>query len=231
MYNGMYYPIRNYTVRGFIWYQGEANVGKHDTYPERFRTLVNIWRENQGCESPVYLAELAPWLYGGDGTSGARFREMQHNLAKQIPGCGVICTNDLVYPDEDTQIHPRNKKDVGERLAYLALNQTYKQDGVECRYPEYKSFKVEGDTVEVFFDNAEDGLSPWKGLEGFEVAGEDKVFHKAEAWVHTGNKSVYVRSSEVAAPVAVRYCFRDFQIGNLRSGRDLPVMPFRTDNW
>ncbi|MCI6493856.1 MAG: sialate O-acetylesterase [Bacteroidales bacterium] len=231
MYNGMYYPIRNYTVRGFIWYQGEANVGKHDTYPERFRTLVNIWRENQGCESPVYLAELAPWLYGGDGTSGARFREMQHNLAKQIPSCGVICTNDLVYPDEDTQIHPRNKKDVGERLAYLALNQTYKQEGVECRYPEYKSFKVEGDTVEVFFDNAEDGLSPWKGLEGFEVAGEDKVFHKAEAWVHTGNKSVYVRSSEVAAPVAVRYCFRDFQIGNLRSGRDLPVMPFRTDNW
>ena len=85
--------------------------------------------------------------------------------------------------------------------------------------------------MEVFFDNAEDGLSPWKGLEGFEVAGEDKVFHKAEAWVHTGNKSVYVRSSEVAAPVAVRYCFRDFQIGNLRSGRDLPVMPFRTDNW
>ena len=231
MYNGMYYPIRNYTVRGFIWYQGEANVGKHDTYPERFRTLVNIWRENQGCESPVYLAELAPWLYGGDGTSGARFREMQHNLAKQIPGCGVICTNDLVYPDEDTQIHPRNKKDVGERLAYLALNQTYGLDGVECRYPEYKSFKVEGDTVEVFFDNAEDGLSPWKGLEGFEVAGEDKVFHKAEAWVHTGNKSVYVRSSKVAAPVAVRYCFRDFQIGNLRSGRDLPAMPFRTDNW
>lgn len=231
MYNGMYYPIRNYTVRGFIWYQGEANVGKHDTYPERFRALVNIWRENQGCESPVYLAELAPWLYGGDGTSGARFREMQHNLAKQIPGCGVICTNDLVYPDEDTQIHPRNKKDVGERLAYLALNQTYGQDGVECLYPEYKSFKVEGDTVEVFFDNAEDGLSPWKCLEGFEVAGEDKVFHKAEAWVHTGNKSVYVRSSEVAAPVAVRYCFRDFQIGNLRSGRDLPAMPFRTDNW
>ena len=68
MYNGMYYPIRNYTVKGFIWYQGESNVGKHDTYPDRFKTLVNLWRENQGCESPVYLVELAPWLYGGDGT-------------------------------------------------------------------------------------------------------------------------------------------------------------------
>ena len=85
--------------------------------------------------------------------------------------------------------------------------------------------------MEVFFDNAEDGLSPWKGLEGFEVAGEDKVFHKAEAWVHTGNKSVYVRSSEVAAPVAVRYCFRDFQIGTLIGGNELPLVPFRTDNW
>ena len=231
MYNGMYNPIRNYTVRGFIWYQGESNVGKQDTYPERFKTLVNIWRTDQGCESPVYLVELAPWLYGGDGTSGARFREMQHNLAKEISNCGVICTNDLVYPDEDTQIHPRNKKDVGYRLAYLALNRTYGQEGVECRYPEYKSFTVNGDTAEVFFDNADDGLSPWKGFVGFEVAGEDKVFHKAEAWVHTGHKSVMVRSDEVASPVAVRYCFRDFQIGNLTSGRDLPVLPFRTDDW
>ena len=231
MYNGMYYPIRNYTVKGFIWYQGESNVGKHDTYPDRFKTLVNLWRENQGSESPVFLVELAPWLYGGDGTSGARFREMQHNLAREISNCGVICTNDLVYPDEDTQIHPRNKKDVGHRLAYLALNRTYGQTGIECQYPEYKSFTIDGDTAEVFFDNAEDGLSPWKGLEGFEVAGEDKVFHKAEARVHTGHKSVLVRSDEVASPVAVRYCFRDFQIGNLVSGRDLPVLPFRTDNW
>ena len=231
MYNGMYYPIRNYTVKGFIWYQGESNVGKHDTYPDRFKTLVNLWRENQGSESPVFLVELAPWLYGGDGTSGARFREMQHNLAREISNCGVICTNDLVYPDEDTQIHPRNKKDVGHRLAYLALNRTYGQTGIECQYPEYKSFTIDGDTAEVFFDNAEDGLSPWKGLEGFEVAGEDKVFHKAEARVHTGHKSVLVRSDEVASPVAVRYCFRDFQIGNLVSGRGLPVLPFRTDNW
>ena len=231
MYNGMYYPIRNYTVKGFIWYQGESNVGKHDTYPDRFKTLVNLWRENQGSESPVFLVELAPWLYGGDGTSGARFREMQHNLAREISNCGVICTNDLVYPDEDTQIHPRNKKDVGHRLAYLALNRTYGQTGIECQYPEYKSFTIDGDTAEVFFDNAEDGLSPWKGLEGFEVAGEDKVFHKAEARVHTGHKSVLVRSDEVASPVAVRYCFRDFQIGNLFSGRYLPVLPFRTDNW
>ena len=231
MYNGMYYPIRNYTVKGFIWYQGESNVGKHDTYPDRFKTLVNLWRENQGSESPVFLVELAPWLYGGDGTSGARFREMQHNLAREISNCGVICTNDLVYPDEDTQIHPRNKKDVGHRLAYLALNRTYGQTGIECQYPEYKSFTIDGDTVEVFFDNAEDGLSPWKGLEGFEVAGEDKVFHKAEARVHSGHNSVLVRSDEVASPVAVRYCFRDFQIGNLVSGRGLPVLPFRTDNW
>lgn len=231
MYNGMYYPIRNYTVRGFIWYQGESNVGKHETYADRFKTLVNIWRENQGCESPVYFVELAPWLYGGDGTSGARFREMQHRLAEEIPNSGVICTNDLVYPDEDTQIHPRNKKDIGNRLAFLALNRTYGQNGIECRYPVYKSMKVNGDTVEVFFDNAEDGFSPWKGLEGFEVAGEDRVFHKAEARVKTSQKSVLVRSDKVAVPVAVRYCFRDFQIGNLRSGRDLPVMPFRSDNW
>ncbi|MGM9748970.1 MAG: sialate O-acetylesterase [Candidatus Cryptobacteroides sp.] len=231
MYNGMYHPIKDYTVKGFVWYQGESNVGKHEDYPERFNELVNIWRKNQGFEAPVYWVELAPWLYGGDGTSGARFREMQQKMRAKIPNSGIVCTNDLVYPDEAKQIHPRNKREVGNRLAYLALNHTYGCTAIEGYYPEYKSMTINGDTAELSFYNAEDGFTPWEGMQGFEIAGEDKVFHKAEAWLNNGSRTIFVRSSEVPAPVAVRYCFKDFELGNVISNRMLPLMPFRTDAW
>lgn len=231
MYNAMYHPIKDYTVKGFLWYQGESNVGKEDSYSERFQTLCQLWRADQGFEAPVFWVELCPWFYGGDGTSGARFREMQHGLEKKIANGKMICTNDLVYPDEDIQIHPRNKRGVGERLAYAALCKTYSMDALRCDCPCFKELIINGKMLEIYLDNAEDGLYPWKGLEGFEVAGPDRVFHPAYAWLDTDRKCILVSCPDVQWPQAVRYCFRDFQLGNVRNVHGLPLIPFRSDDW
>ncbi len=231
MYNAMLYPVHNYTVRGFIWYQGETNAGLSGYYAERLSTMVGVWRDLWGDgELPFYEVELAPWAYGGDGTSGARMREAQRKAAEIIPNSGIATTNDLAYEYEKDQIHPCQKRQVGERLALLALNRTYGMTELQCEGPVYSDMQIDGDRITVNFRNtAHDGLSPWHDIRGFEVAGEDRVFHPAKAEVK--GSSVIVSSSEVPTPVAVRYCFRDFQIGNLTGSLGLPAAPFRSDNW
>ncbi len=231
MYNGMIYPVHNYTIKGFLWYQGETNVGFHDYYADRLSTMVGVWRNLWGQgDIPFYEVELAPWTYRGDGTMGARIREAQHKAAEIIPNSGIICTNDLAYPYEADQIHPCQKRQVGERLALLTLNKTYDMSALPYEGPIYKGHSVEGNQVTVYFENTKnDGLSPWHDIKGFEVAGEDKVFHTAKA-ERKGN-AVVLTCDEVPNPVAVRYCFRDFQLGNLTGTMNLPAVPFRTDKW
>lgn len=232
MYNGMIYPIRNYTLKGFIWYQGETNSGFPQYYAQRLADMVKVWRDLWGLgEMPFYEVELAPFTYGGDGTTGARIREAQHKAVELIPGSGIASINDLAYPYEYDEIHPRRKKEVGERLSYLALNRTYGMDYLPCEGPRFKSYEVRGGEIEVAFYNGESGFSPWRDIVGFEIAGEDKVFHPAEIRRGTRLNTVIVKSGKVPAPVAVRYCFRDFQVGNFTGRRCLPVIPFRTDNW
>lgn len=231
MYNGMLVPVSNYTIKGFLWYQGETNAGLYGYYAERLAKMVSIWRDLWGQgEIPFYEVELAPWKYGGDGTTGARIREAQHNAVKLIPNSGIVCTNDLVYEYEADQIHPCQKRGVGERLALLALNRTYGMSSLPCEGPEFKDFTVEGNKVIVNFTNTQyTSLSPWHDIQGFEVAGEDRVFHPAKA--ERRDHSVVVTCEQVSEPVAVRYCFRDFQKGNLTGVINLPAVPFRTDNW
>lgn len=232
MYNGMLYPIRNYTLKGFLWYQGETNAGFPQYYAQRLATMVKVWRNLWGQgELPFYEVELAPFVYGGDGTSGARIREAQRKAVELIPNSGIVSTNDLVYPYEYDEIHPRRKKEVGERLSYLALNRTYGMGYLPFEGPRFKSYEIRGGEIEVAFHNGERGFSPWHDIVGFEIAGEDKVFHPAEIRRGTQLNTVIVKSDKVPAPVAVRYCFRDFQIGNFTGQRCLPVIPFRTDNW
>ncbi|MCR5130678.1 MAG: sialate O-acetylesterase [Prevotella sp.] len=232
MYNGMLHPLRHYSVKGFLWYQGESNVGKDDTYPERLKTMANLWRQEFGgtVESmPFYLVEIAPWGGYGDWLSSPIFRECQHRAAELIGNSGVVCTNDLVEPYEFNQIHPAEKREVGNRLAYMALNRTYGMKNVQCDSPEYDHMQVNGNEVEVFFRYADEGLSPWQGIEGFELAGADGVFHPAKARLNESNKTIIVSADSVSAPTAVRYCFKSFQIGNLKNMRGLPVVPFRSD--
>ncbi len=231
MYNGMLYPVHNYTIKGFIWYQGETNAWLHRYYPERLSRMVGIWRELWGQgELPFYEVELAPYVYGGDGTMGARIREAQRAAADIIPNSGIVCTNDLAYPYEYDQIHPCRKRQIGQRLALMALNRTYGMTALPCEGPVYDGFEVDGGEVRVRFKNTRYyGLSPWRDLTGFELAGPDRVFHPASARCDGG--SVIVTSEAVPAPVAVRYCFRDFQVGNLTGIYNLPAAPFRSDDW
>lgn len=234
MYNGLLHPMRHYTIKGFLWYQGEANVEKHITYAQRLKNMVDRWRhefDDTTAALPFYEAEIAPWAgYGGaDGESGALLREAQHSATRLIDNSYCIVTNDLVEPYEDTQIHPANKRDVGYRFAYSVLHHTYGIKQIAGDSPEYDRMEVKGNEIEVFFKHAEGGLSPWHDIHGFEVAGADGNFVAANATVNEAHKSVMVSSPDVPIPVAVRYCFKNFEPGNLVNHRGLAAVPFRTD--
>ena len=234
MYNGMLKPLNNFTIKGFIWYQGESNVGKHTDYPARFAAMVELWRKDWGLGNlPFYYAEIAPWIYGDGelGTSGALLREAQFKSQFIIPNSGMISTNDLVEDYEKTNIHPRNKTDVGKRLAYMALNQTYAFKNIAAHGPEFKSMEVKDGKIILSFNYAPDGFNRENDIRGFEICGSDKVFVPAVARLDNNNLKIILSNDQIPAPVAARYGFRNFQPGNLANTRELPVVPFRTDNF
>ncbi len=238
--NGTFSPILNYTVKGIIFYQGCSNVGDPTgQYTQRLKDLVAQWRRDFKLGViPFYFVQIAPYINGDvNGDWGPKLREQQFNASKVIPNSGIVCTDDLVYPYEVGQIHPSQKQPVGERLAFQALNKTYGMKNIWCESPEYKSMQIKGDTCYIRLKNTYDAISRYDDIEGFEVAGADKVFHKAKAghfWVNGNdprNESIYVTCSEVKKPVAVRYAFRNWGYGNLKNGALLPLFPFRTDKW
>ena len=239
--NGTFNPILNFTVKGILYYQGCSNVGDPgDQYSQRMKLLVDQWRSQFGLgEIPFYFVQIAPWAYDGDvnGISGALLREQQYKAAQIIPNSALVCTNDLVYPYEFSQIHPTQKQQVGERLAYAALNRDYGFEGVLYQSSNFKDMKIEGDAVLIHLDNNYHTDAPFEDIQGFEIAGEDKVFYPATAqhfWQEGGgywDEAIKLTSDKVKKPVAVRYCFKNFQIGNVKNGANLPLFPFRTDNW
>lgn len=238
--NGTFHPILNYTVKGILYYQGCSNVGDPgNQYSERMKLLVDQWRTQFALgEIPFYFVEIAPYWYDNEEADwGARLREQQYRASKIIPNSGLVSTNDLAYPYEKKQIHPCQKRQVGQRLAYLALNKTYGMWAVGAVSPSFKDMKIEGDSVFVHLNDLFGGVSRVEDIEGFEVAGEDRVFHPATGkyFVRKADgqrdESILLQSKEVKNPVAVRYCFRNFQVGNLKNAAGLPLFPFRTDNW
>ena len=238
--NGTFNPILNYTVKGILYYQGCSNVGDPgNQYSERLKVLVDQWRGQFGLgEIPFYFVEIAPYHYDDvNGTQGSLLREQQQRAAQLIPNSSLVCINDLVYPYETTQIHPAQKQPVGERLAYTALVRDYGVEGLWYKSASFKDMTVKNDTVFVHTQDNYGCEAPFEQIEGFEVAGEDRVFHQAKAshfWQPGGgywDEAIIVVSPEVKKPVAVRYCFKNFQIGNLKNGAGLPLFPFRTDNW
>lgn len=234
MYNAMIKPLTNYTIKGFIWYQGESNVGSHDVYAQRLANMVKLWRSDWGLgDLPFYYAELAPWIYGDgeEGTSCALLRESQYKAQSIIPNSGMISTNDLVEMHEVKNIHPANKTDVGRRLAYMALSHTYDLKSIAYRGPEYKSMEIKEGKIYLSFNHAEDGFNRMSGAEGFEIAGSNKTFVPADVEIDLNNRIIVLSSKDIPNPVAARYCFRNFQIGNMGNTRALPMVPFRTDNF
>ncbi len=240
--NGTFNPILNYTVKGIIYYQGCSNVGDSgDQYSERMKLLVEQWRTQFGLgELPFYFVQIAPYAYDGDdvnGISGALLREQQWKAAQMIPNSSLVCINDLVYPYEFTQIHPSQKQAVGERLAYTALSRDYGFKNVHYKSSSFKDMTIKNDTILIHTQDNYWCDAPFEQMEGFEVAGEDRVFHPAQArhfWQPGGgywDEAIAIVSPEVKKPVAVRYCFKNFQIGNVKNGANLPLFPFRTDHW
>ena len=226
LWNGMIAPIAGFTVKGNIWYQGESNVFADKHYAQALVNLINSWREAWGQpDMPFYFAQIAPYANAPSlGVRDAQFQVWRKNGLKNV---GMVATADV---GDSIDIHPRNKKAVGERFARWALAKQYGRD-VAYSGPVFKSLSQEGGRLVLEFDYAEGGLSTSDGepVKAFEVAGSDKVFRPAIAEIKGGRIEVY--SPDVAEPVAVRYAWKDFCRVNLINADGLPAVPFRFDSW
>lgn len=235
MYNAMFNPIKDYAYDGIIWYQGCSNVSTYPTYADRLATMVGHWRDEIGRgDIPFYAVEIAPYDYDSPEEDGKSpyLREQQWKSVGMIPNADMICINDLVEPFERFNIHPANKEAVGKRLADLALNKTYGKWQFLAGSPRYNSHRFEGDKAWVAIDSPNYGICRNYDIRGFELAGEDRVFHPADSVsFHWQTNEMVLSSKAVPSPVAVRYCFRDFQPGTVYAGNYLPLIPFRTDDW
>jgi sialate O-acetylesterase len=224
LYNGMIAPLVPYGIRGAIWYQGESNNGEGMLYHEKMKALIYGWRELWNKEDlPFYYVQLAPFRYGGDPTRLPEIWEAQ--LATLcVPHTGMAVTVDI---GNVSDIHPRNKQDVGKRLALWALNKQYGQKDLVYSGPLYKSMKVEGNKIRLSFDHVGSGLVSRDGkpLSWFTIAGEDKNFVEAKAEID--GDAVVVSADAVAAPVAVRFGWHQEAEPNLSNKDGLPASPFR----
>jgi len=230
LYNAMIAPLIPYGIQGAIWYQGESNAGRAYQYRKLFPTMIKSWWKNWGQgEFPFGFVQLANFMAVKDepgDSAWAELREAQ-TMTLGLPNTGMAVIIDI---GEANDIHPRNKQDVGKRLALWALAETYGRKVVYSG-PMYKSMEVKGDTVTLAFDHVGGGLVAEGGgpLKGFSVAGSDKQFVWADAKIE-GNK-VVVRSDAVKEPAAVRYAWADNPVCNLYNEAGLPASPFRTDAW
>lgn len=228
LYNGMIHPLVGLSIAGVIWYQGESNTDHPREYPILLSTLIRSWRKRwkQG-DFPFLVVQLASFGQPDSVESSrwAELRQAQYRVATTEPNCGIACALDLGHP---TDIHPRNKRDVGIRLAYEALRVAYGRKNVP-QSPAYLSHQVVDGRVEITFAPQDLKLVSIEPVLGFYVAGEDRVFHPATAKVNANQ--VVVMSDKVEKPVAVRYAWRGNPEHNLRAENGLPVFPFRTDDW
>jgi sialate O-acetylesterase len=229
LYNGMIAPLIPYAIRGAIWYQGESNAGQAYRYRTLFPAMIANWRADwkQG-DFPFAFVQLAPFRYNGQNPANwAELCEAQRMTLDASPNTGMAITTDIGNVKD---IHPKNKQDVGKRLALWALAKVYGRDLIYSG-PIYKSMAVEGNKIRLQFDHVGGGVIARDGkpLTDFTIAGADQKFVPATAEIDGG--SIVVRSDQVAQPVAVRYAWRDDATPNLANKEGLPASPFRTDSW
>jgi sialate O-acetylesterase len=229
LYYGQLKPLIGYTMRGAIWYQGEDNVPRYDFYAPLLARMVEGWRSDwkQG-DFPFYYCQIAPFDYSTLQWSGSQYlREQQAKAEDLIPNArmAVLMDAGLEYG-----IHPRKKRQAGERLAVLALSNTYGVKGLP-EFAKYKAVEFKGDTAVIAFDRSKEWVYFEHGTtsNNFEVAGSDHVFHPATK-VWNSRNHVYVVCDQVKQPAAVRYAFKDWADGDLMHD-GLPVSSFRTDDW
>jgi len=229
LYNGMIAPLVPFAFKGVIWYQGEANVDRAFQYRKIFPTLIQDWRKRWGADAfPFLFVQLPNYKARNPNpaeSSWAELREAQVQ-ALALPKTGMAVAIDI---GEEKDIHPKNKQDVGKRLALVAQHIAYGKDLVYSG-PTYDSMTMEGNAIRIKFKHVGGGLEAKGGeLKGFAIAGEDKKFAWAAAKID--GESVVVSSDKVARPVAVRYAWADNPGCNLYNKEGLPASPFRTDDW
>lgn len=224
IYNAMIAPLVPYGIRGAIWYQGESNNGEGMLYFEKMKALIGSWRQLWGLgDFPFLYVQLAPFRYNNPEALPGIWEAQLASLT--IPNTGMAVITDI---SNISDIHPRNKEEVGRRLALWAFAKTYGQAGLEYFGPLYRSMKIEGNRAILSFDHA-DGLKSLDGkpLNWFTLAGEDKKFVQAKAEI--AGSTVVVRSDDVPNPVAVRFGWHEIAEPNFGNGVGLPASPFRTD--
>jgi hypothetical protein len=230
LYNAMIHPIIRFALKGVIWYQGENNANQAYAYQTLFPSLITDWRTQWGQEFPFYWVQLANYMRPDDEPKESAWAELREAQTKalSLPKTGQAVTIDI---GDAADIHPRNKQDVGLRLALIALNKEYGRKNKVYSGPVYKSMEVIGNKIAVTYDYIASGLKvsdKYGYITGFTIAGADKKFVWAKAYLE-GNK-VIVYSDKVQQPVAVRYNWANNTNGNLYNREGLPACPFRTDS-
>lgn len=230
-YNAMIHPLIPFAFKGVLWYQGESNASRAYQYQKAFPLLINDWRNKWATEFPFYFVQLATFKTNGNSNEGCDWAELREAQAKtlSVKNTAMVITTDIGNPND---IHPRNKKEVGNRLAANALNNLYDKKQI-CTGPTFSSFKVENEKAAITFENIGSGLitnDNSNSVYGFEIAGNDQVFYAAKAEINNGK--VIVSADEVANPVAVRFGWiGDASACNLFNKEGFPAVPFRTDYW
>ena len=230
-YNGVIHPIIGYGIKGSIWCQGESNLGRGDQYSDLFPIMINSWRERwkQG-DFPFYWIQIASMKEPDIEPTESSWAELREGMSKtlSLPNTGEVISMDV---GEGNDIHYRNKQEMGNRLARLALDDTYNFK-IEGRSPRYKSMEIQGNKITIQFDNIDQGLYAFSSsiVKGFSIAGENQKFVWADAKI-IGKNKVEVSSVGIKNPVAVRYAWSNKPVSNLIDRNGLPVACFRTDKW
>lgn len=232
IYNSMIAPIINYTIAGTLWYQGEGNAPRAYAYEKMLTGMIADWRNQNGNEFPFYIVQIAPFSGYETPIEAALLIEQQTRTLK-VPKTGMVVITDLV--DDIKSQHPIDKLTVGERLAKLALADTYKKPipVAEYRNPLYKRMDINKGKISLYFDYAPNGFmlkGDARQATEFMIAGEDQKFVAADM-VKLEKDKIVVSSKAVPNPVAVRFAFTNIAMSNLFNKEGLPVNPFRTDDW
>lgn len=230
-YNAMIHPLIPFAFKGILWYQGESNETRAYQYRKAFPLLINDWRQKWATEFPFYFVQLSTFKTNGNSNEGCGWAELREaqTLTLSVKNTAMVVTTDIGNPDD---IHPKNKKEVGNRLAANALHNLYEKRQI-CTGPTFTSFTIQNNTIAVAFGNTGSGLTTKENsnvVYGFEIAGKNQVFYKAKATII--NDKVVVTADEVGHPVAVRFGWiGDASACNLFNKEGFPAVPFRTDDW
>lgn len=230
LFNAMMNPLIPYSIKGAIWYQGEGNAEQGYQYRELLPRMITDWRNRWGYDFPFYIVQLANFTglqTAPIESTWAELREAQSLTAQHLSNTGLAVTIDI---GDAFDIHPKNKQDVGKRLALAARAKTYNEK-IPYAGPTYHHYKIEGNKIRIYFQHTNGGLKTKdrSSVKGFTIAGVDHKFHWADAVIE-GN-TIVVSSPQVNFPIAVRYAWADNPVCNLYNGSNLPASPFRTDDW